>query len=322
MHVAEFATQSNVVVIAGKGGVGKTTVAGALALSAARAGLRVVVVGLDDQQGLPALFGRSEPLTYAESELASPVLLGRDAGGGVVMGQVITSEEALLEYLASHGLKRVAKRLVQTGTLDVIATAIPGIREVLVLGKLKQLELSHVADLIVVDAPATGHALTFLTSSKGVLDAARGGPLRTQAQSVVEMLSDGARCSVILVTIPEETPINELVQSAYQLEDEVGIKLGPVVVNGCVPSRSAYEVDPAAAAKAAGIAADPQTLAALSEAAAFAKGQALLQHEQLTRLDSALALHQLRLPMFFSSSAGPQELSAIASALTEAIEAM
>jgi anion-transporting ArsA/GET3 family ATPase len=193
MDVAEFCTQSHVVVVAGKGGVGKTTVTAALGLIAARAGLRVLVVGLDDQLGLPALFGQTAPLDYEAVPLTSDCLPGLTPGS--LSGQVITSEAALLEYLAGHGLRRVAKRLVQTGTLDVIATAIPGIREVLVLGKLKQLEVAGTADLIVVDAPATGHALTFLTSSSGVLDAARGGPLRSQAQAVVEMLSDGTRCS-------------------------------------------------------------------------------------------------------------------------------
>ena len=88
----------------------------------------------------------------------------------------------------------------------MVSTAIPGIRDVLVLGKVKQLERDGVADLILVDAPATGHAITFLTSASGHGHAARGGPLRTQAQDVVELLSDPARCRVILVTLPEELP--------------------------------------------------------------------------------------------------------------------
>jgi anion-transporting ArsA/GET3 family ATPase len=241
---------------------------------------------------------------------------------GSLSGQVITSEAALLEYLAGHGLRRVAKRLVQTGTLDVIATAIPGIREVLVLGKLKQLELAGAADLIVVDAPATGHALTFLTSSSGVLDAARGGPLRSQAQAVVEMLSDGKRCSVILVTVPEETPINELVESAYQLEDEVGIKLGPVVVNGCFPTNPSLSVDPAAAAHHDGVEVDQTTIQVIKEAAAFAMNQVRLQQDQLARLADALALPRLVLPSVFVASAGPTELVEIADALASAVEAL
>jgi anion-transporting ArsA/GET3 family ATPase len=320
MDVAEFCTQSHVVVVAGKGGVGKTTVTAALGLIAARAGLRVLLVGLDDQLGLPALFGQAAPLGYEAVPLTSDCLPGSTTGS--LSGQVITSEGALLEYLAGHGLRRVAKRLVQTGTLDVIATAIPGIREVLVLGKLKQLELAGDADLIVVDAPATGHALTFLTSSSGVLDAARGGPLRSQAQAVVEMLSDGKRCSVMLVTVPEETPINELIESAYQLEDEVGIKLGPVVVNGCFPASHSLSVDPAVAALRDGVQIDQGTLHVLEEAAAFALNQVRLQQDQLVRLAEALALPKLFLPSVFVASAGPTELVEIADALASAIEAL
>jgi anion-transporting ArsA/GET3 family ATPase len=320
MDVAEFCTQSHVVVVAGKGGVGKTTVTAALGLIAARAGLRVLLVGLDDQLGLPALFGQIAPLSYEAVPLTSDCLPGSTTGS--LSGQVITSEAALLEYLAGHGLRRVAKRLVQTGTLDVIATAIPGIREVLVLGKLKQIELAGAADLIVVDAPATGHALTFLTSSSGVLDAARGGPLRSQAQAVVEMLSDGKRCSVMLVTVPEETPINELIESAYQLEDEVGIKLGPVVVNGCFPTSHSLSADPAAAALQDGVQVDQATLHVIEEAAAFALNQVRLQHDQLARLAEALALPKLLLPSVFVASAGPNELVEIADALASAIEAL
>jgi anion-transporting ArsA/GET3 family ATPase len=320
MDVAEFCTQSNVVVVAGKGGVGKTTVTAALGLVAARAGLRVLLVGLDDQLGLPTLFGQTDPLTYEPVPLASDSLPASATDS--LSGQVITSEAALLEYLAGHGLRRVAKRLVQTGTLDVIATAIPGIREVLVLGKLKQLELAGAADLIVVDAPATGHALTFLTSSSGVLDAARGGPLRSQAQAVVEMLSDGKRCSVMLVTVPEETPINELVESAYQLEDEVGIKLGPVVVNGCFRTSGSLSVDPAAAALEDGVQVDQATLHVIEEAAAFTANQVRLQQDQLARLAEALALPRLVLPSVFVASAGPNELVELGEALASAIEAL
>ena len=108
----------------------------------------------------------------------------------------------------------------------------PGIRDVLVLGKIKQLEQDRVADLIMVDAPATGHAVTFLTSASGLLDAARSGPVRTQAADVVELLSDPTRCRVVLVTLPEEMPVSETVEAAYQLEDRAGVQLGPVVVNG------------------------------------------------------------------------------------------
>jgi anion-transporting ArsA/GET3 family ATPase len=318
MDVATFCSRANVVIVAGKGGVGKTTITAALGVSAARAGLDVLLVGLDDQRGLPDLFGLETALSYDDTELGTKELLGR--GTGKIRGRVITSEAALLEYLATHGLARIAKRLVQTGTLDVISTAIPGIREVLVLGKLKQLELARVADLIIVDAPATGHALTFLTSSSGLLDAARGGPLRNQALQVVEMLSDGDRCSVMLVTIPEETPINELVESAFKLEDEVGIKLGPIVVNACFPIGEGLDLDVESAAAVVGETPSAEDATVLREAAIYANSRGTLELEQLTRLGTSLALDQLHLPLFFSATAGPKELDKLSTALSAAIE--
>ena len=150
----------------------------------------------------------------------------------------------------------MSRRLARTGVLDVVSTAIPGIRDVLVLGKVKQLEVAGAADLIVVDAPATGHAITFLTSAAGMVDAARGGPLRTQAQDVVELLSDPARCRVILVTLPEEMPVSETIESAYTLEDKAGVQLGPVIVNACDPEPSG--LDRPAAEVAAGGRGDPR----------------------------------------------------------------
>ncbi len=107
-----------------------------------------------------------------------------DVGGtaippGTVRARTITPDDALLEYLGDHGLRRVSKRLMSSGIIDLVAGAIPGIRDVLVLGKIKQIERSHLADLVLVDAPATGHTMTFLSSAGGLLDAAgavRSGP--------------------------------------------------------------------------------------------------------------------------------------------------
>ena len=97
-----------------------------------------------------------------------------------------------------------------------------------------------------VDAPATGHAITFLTSASGLVNAARGGPLRSQASDVVELLADPSRCRVILVTLPEDMPVSETIESAFTLEDKAGVQLGPVIVNATDPvpeglERSAQE---------------------------------------------------------------------------------
>ncbi|HTX00586.1 MAG TPA: ArsA-related P-loop ATPase [Acidimicrobiales bacterium] len=309
MDVAGYLGQSHVLLVVGKGGVGKTTVTAALAETAAGAGLSTLVVALDDSGGLPGLLGHSAPFGYDRVEL-----------GERLSARTLTSDAALLEYLDDHGMKRVSKRLVNTGVLDVIATAIPGIREVLVLGKLKQLERERAADLILLDAPATGHAVTFLTSAGGLVDAARGGPLRSQAEDVVAMLRDPLRCQVVLVTIPEETPVNEAIETAYRVEDDIGVALGPVVVNACYPVLDEIAVDPLDAAAAAGVPPpSSDELADLRGAARFRRSRQNLQAAQLGRLADELPLPQLRLPYLFGAEVGPDGVAELSGALAAQI---
>ncbi|MGH8982110.1 MAG: ArsA-related P-loop ATPase, partial [Acidimicrobiales bacterium] len=167
MNVGAWCSQSRVWIVAGKGGVGKTTIAAALATAGADAGLSVLVVELEGKRGLGAMFGRPPPVGYEAVSLRGPDPAPGDAAAGPAAGDIwarrLTPDDALLEYLADHALHRISKRLVSSGVVDVVATAIPGIRDVLVLGKVKQLERSGVADMIILDAPATGHAMTFLT---------------------------------------------------------------------------------------------------------------------------------------------------------------
>src|SRR5271165_5146892 len=312
-----FCRQSKVVVVAGKGGVGKTTVTAALARLGADIGLEVLVVELDATTGLPVLFGREASFDYEEAGLYE------SSAGGRVTGRVITPDDALLEYLEDHGLRRVARRLVSSGVLDVVATAIPGIREILVLGKVKQIERSGASDLIVLDAPAAGHAVTFLTSALGLMDAARGGPLLAQAQEVVEMLRDPARCQVMLVCLPEETPVNELVETAYRFEDLVGVALAPVVVNAYYPVLEHLGADPVAAAAAAGAPRPgPDEAARLAAAAAFRETRQELQAIQAARLAGGLPLPQLLLPYQFTADLGPEQLGVLSEALGAAIDAL
>src|SRR5204863_1167924 len=122
--------------------------------------------------------------------------------------------------------------LAKSGLVDVVSTAAPGIKDILILGKVKQLEQTRAADLIILDAPAAGHALSFLMSARSLVDIVRSGVVRTQAEGVLEMLTTASRCQVLLVTIPEETPVNEVLETAEALRDKVGMALGPVVVNG------------------------------------------------------------------------------------------
>jgi len=315
MDVARFCTESRVLVVAGKGGVGKTTVAACVARVAADAGLSVLLIELEGKPGVHLAFGRSGPLDYVGGELLAPA----GPGVGTIRGRWITPDDALLEYLSDHGLERVSRRLLSSGLVDVVSTAIPGIRDVLVLGKVKQLEREGSADLIVLDAPATGHAVTFLTSASGLMEVARAGPVRAQAADVVEMLRDPTRCRVILVTLPEEMPVSETVEAAYLLEDRAGVRLGPVVVNAYDRPPASLSVAAGTAAAEAGLTLPPEVLGALDGARGFRLHRHELQTEQVERLAKELPLPQLALPELLTESVGPTELRTLADALATAI---
>lgn len=225
LDLRQFFTGTRMVVVAGKGGVGTTTVSAAMARAAARSGLRTALVDLQGSPSLAAMLGHDAPFGY------EPVAVTLPAAPGSLVARTLDPGVALAEYLDQHGLRRVSKRLVTTGVVDVVATAAPGIDDLLVLGKLKQMEVAGDVDLIVVDGPPAGHAVPFLLAAASLRDAVSGGPIATQADDVLALLADPARCQVVLVTLPETTPVNELAETAATLRSRVGAHLGPVVVN-------------------------------------------------------------------------------------------
>lgn len=317
MDLHQFFTTARVLVVAGKGGVGKTTVSAVLARAAADSGLRVLVVELEEKTGIAGLLGGSGVLPYDEVLLAG----GLGAGSsGEIRGRTITPSNALAEYLTTHGLKRLSKRLVSTGVIDVVSTAAPGIDDILVLGKLKQLErevgTDGRLDLVVVDGPAAGHAITFLQSASGLLDAVRSGPINTQARDVLEMLGDPERCQVLLVTLPEATPVNELVETAYALEDRVGVQLGPVVVNAVDHGGALPDPDGVAALPAG------DTGAALAAAARFRTERRAMHRAEVHRLGELLPLPQLHLPLVPTAGLDASDVVLLADALARCIKAL
>jgi anion-transporting ArsA/GET3 family ATPase len=221
----------------------------------------------------------------------------------------IAAPEALDEYLREHGFARVAARLNRTGVIDMVGTAAPGIDDIVVLGKIKQLERSGDYDLIVVDGPAAGHAITFLTSASGLAEAARSGPVRAQADDVLELLQDPQRCQVVLVALPETTPVNEMIETAFALEDRVGVRLGPVVVNG-VDLGVELPDDQTVGESLGSI--DPETATLLTEAATFRRSRRLMEAQEMARLAEQLPLERIVLPARLVAGLGPVDIDELA----------
>ncbi|MGA9278501.1 ArsA family ATPase [Ilumatobacter sp.] len=280
---------------AGKGGVGKTTVTAVVARAAARSGQRVLVIELDGKPVLDELLPERDGEHIAVVHLSAP--------------------DALEEYLNDHGFRRIAKRLNRTGVIDMVGTAAPGIDDIVVLGKVKQYERSGEYDLIVVDGPAAGHAVTFLTSASGLADAVRGGPIRSQADEVLELLGDPERCMAVLVTLPETTPVNETIETAYALEEDVGIRLGPVVVNGVDVGAELPGVDDVdAALNAADL--DEPVVEALRSAAAFRRARREVERQALDRMSDRLPLGRIQLRSLPVAGLTARDIDTLADELT------
>lgn len=313
MDPEAFFRRSTVLFVAGKGGVGKSTTTAVIALAAARCGLRVLAVELEGRGELPRALGLDGELAWEERlAVALPT-------GGSVTARRIRPDDALIEWLRTHTLGAVVKRLRGSGALDVVSFAIPGIREVLVLGKLKAVERDGGFDLIVVDAPATGHAITLLTSPAGLAVAARGGAVRRQAEEVVELLGDPARCRVLLVALPRELAVDETIEAAYEVEDRAGVTLADVVVNQYRPPEPAL----AARLAPADAAALGASLAASVEAARrFEWAREQSEAAEVARLAARLPLRVLALPPIDAPRVGPDEAEILASALLASITAM
>ena len=282
--------------VAGKGGVGKTTVTAVLANAAADQGLRVLVVTLDDRPGLDVLLGGAtgDGASY-DGDL---VVAGRGTSGtGSIHLRTLSASEALQDYLATQGLARLAKRLVSTGVVDVVASAAPGIDDLLVLGKIKHLvglagpDGPH--DLVLVDGPAAGHALSLLRSPASIASTVRGGPLRSQAIEIRDLLRDPQRSRLVLVTLPESTPVSELLETMETITRDIDMALGPVVMNGV---DHAPEVEALVETLDTGDP-DPNPIDVnLNDAARFRATRCAVHRREVTRLTDALGSAPILLP--------------------------
>lgn len=218
--------------VTGKGGTGKTTVAAALALTLAAGGRRVLLVEVEGRQGIAQLFD-VPPLPYEELKIATA------EGGGHVNALAVDIEAAFMEYLDMfYNLGLAGRAMRRIGAIEFATTIAPGLRDVLLTGKIKESVVRQdgkkpAYDAIVVDSPPTGRIARFLDVTKAVSDLAKGGPVHSQADGVVKLLHSD-QTAIHLVTLLEALPIQETIEAIEELK-ELGLPIGSVIVNRNIP---------------------------------------------------------------------------------------
>jgi len=216
-------------VVSGKGGTGKTTVAAALALALASGGRKVLLVEVEGRQGIAQLFD-TPPLPHEETRIAVA------ADGGEVRALAIDTETALLEYLDMfYNLGFAGRAMRRVGAIEFATTLAPGLRDVLLTGKIKECVVRtgkdgrRVYDAVVVDAPPTGRVVNFLDVTRAMADLAKGGPIRAQSEGVIALLHS-EQTLVHLVTLLEELPVQETLDAMDELA-AANLRTGAVIMN-------------------------------------------------------------------------------------------
>jgi anion-transporting ArsA/GET3 family ATPase len=220
--------------VTGKGGTGKSTVAASLALALSAGGRKVLLIEVEGRQGIAQLFD-VPPLPYKEVKIATA------EGGGQVNALAIDIEAAFLEYLDMfYNLGLAGRAMRRIGAIEFATTIAPGLRDVLLTGKIKETVVrtdksgQPVYDAVVVDSPPTGRIAPFLDVTKAVADLAKGGPVHSQSEGVVRLLHSDAT-AVHIVTLLEALPMQETVEAIDQLH-KLDLPIGSVIVNRCIPA--------------------------------------------------------------------------------------
>jgi anion-transporting ArsA/GET3 family ATPase len=316
--------ERKLLVVTGKGGVGKTTLAATLGALSARRGARTIVVELGDQDRLPALYGRSTDGAGGETPLAENLY-----------ATTIDPDRVLLEWVQQLGGRIPGRILTSSNTFQYFAAAAPGAKELFAMVKVWELTQSRRwrrraagYDLVILDAPATGHALGMLQATDTFGAIARVGPVATQTEHVRQLLADPARSAYVAVAQPTEMAVSETIALQEGLHDALERELEAVLVNGVLPRRfSAEEMQRIAALDgharggarlpapgARSRVSDAQIRHSAAHAARAVHERARFQHNQVARLRRR-DFEVLSLPFLWGAALDPGAIETLADQL-------
>jgi anion-transporting ArsA/GET3 family ATPase len=298
------------VIVTGKGGVGKSTVALALALAAARAGKRTILCEVAAQEHLSHVFHRAE-IGFTEEAIEENL-----------WAISIDPDESMREYvLLQLKVRAMRDLLFRSRIFTYLAAATPGLKELVTIGKIWELALDERKvrsgrsyDLVVVDAPATGHGIGFLETPHTFAQIARVGPVRAQAEALEKLISDHRRTGVAIVALPEEMPVNETAHLERELQERIGASVDAIYLNGLYPER----FSDAEAERLAELAdADRGPIGAAARDAVRQSRRARAQRRQLARLEELARTPITILPYLFEPELGIEQVGVLATEVAE-----
>jgi anion-transporting ArsA/GET3 family ATPase len=313
--------EKRVIFVTGKGGVGKSTVSAALGVAAAREGKRAIICEVAQQERISSLFER-KGVGYHEVEIA-PRLFAFS----------IDPQRALEEYLQLQiRIRPLYDVLFKNRIFTYFAAATPGLRELVTIGKVwelaqldRKVKKGAKYDLVIVDAPATGHGLGLLRTPKTFGDIARVGPIKRQADTIYQFITDKDLTAVLAVAWPEEMPVNETLDLQRRLHEELGMRLDRIVLNGIYPDlfsddeaeilRKRYDDEAAGnGGNGTGTIRRAALRAALSE-----HKRANMHREQLSRLREGSGQDIVQLPFLFEPALDMDAMGRLAAKLEESL---
>jgi anion-transporting ArsA/GET3 family ATPase len=293
------------VIVTGKGGVGKSTVALALGLAAAARGKRTILCEVGAQERLSSVFHRAE-VGFHEVEMAENL-----------WAISIDPDESMREYvLLQLKVKAMRDLLFRSRIFTYLAAATPGLKELVTIGKLwelaqpdRRVKGGRSYDLVVVDAPATGHGVGFLQTPRTFASIAKVGPIRTQAETLDAFICNQRKTGAAIVALPEEMPVNETAGMERDLAEDVGVAVDRIVMNALYPER----FSPAEAERLAEIASGRNGLVRAACRAALSQTRRVrAQREQLARLVELTESPVTTLPFLFEPELGVEEARVLA----------